>query len=202
LTALARGAPSNPHKGIAFRTSRDALRPEPDDRADGEGLPSPGGIAGQQRPEEAGKATRYLGERTEYGVSVLKEDPDGWMTPLPMRNDLRNHSPDGPEWGYAGSGPAQLALAILSDAIGERAALDHYQDFKSAVVAGLPHDRWELGRAAVRAWYEKHRGPERDGAVDPEAMAEAPMPSPGAIADHDGPAPTPGPGRARGRGRR
>lgn len=30
------------------------------------------------------------------------------------------HSADGFEWGYAGSGPADLALSILADALGER----------------------------------------------------------------------------------
>jgi hypothetical protein len=50
LTALARGAPGNPHKEIAFRTSWDVLRPEPDDRHDGEALPSPGEIAEQGGP--------------------------------------------------------------------------------------------------------------------------------------------------------
>jgi len=32
---------------------------------------------------------------------------------LRLRSDLFNHSPTGFEWGYGGSGPAQLALAIL-----------------------------------------------------------------------------------------
>ena len=39
-------------------------------------------------------------------------------TPLPLHLELRNHSPAGFAWGYAGSGPAQLALAILLDATG------------------------------------------------------------------------------------
>ena len=34
---------------------------------------------------------------------------------LAGRNQVVNHSPDGFEWGYTGSGPAQLALAILCD---------------------------------------------------------------------------------------
>ena len=32
------------------------------------------------------------------------------MRPLSLA--VRNHSPTGPAWGYDGSGPAQLALAI------------------------------------------------------------------------------------------
>jgi hypothetical protein len=53
-----------------------------------------------------------------------------------------NHSPTGFCWGYAGSGPAQLALAILLDHFnGDRArALSLYQDFKFKVIARLPMD--------------------------------------------------------------
>lgn len=50
---------------------------------------------------------------------------------------LRNHSPDGFAWGYGGSGPAQLALAILEFTDVETAA-SLYQDFKWEVIALLP----------------------------------------------------------------
>jgi len=56
---------------------------------------------------------------------------------LPLRLDLHNHSPTGFEWGYGGSGPAQLALALLADALGDEIAQVQYQDFKMAVVSGL-----------------------------------------------------------------
>jgi hypothetical protein len=66
--------------------------------------------------------------------------------PLNPRNDLFNHSPDGFSWGYAGSGPAQLALALLCDHIGDdKRALALYQDFKNAVLARIDKDEcWEL----------------------------------------------------------
>jgi hypothetical protein len=53
-----------------------------------------------------------------------------------------NHSPTGFCWGYGGSGPAQLALAILLDHFnGDRGrALALYQDFKFKVIARLPQD--------------------------------------------------------------
>ena len=53
-----------------------------------------------------------------------------------------NHSPTGFCWGYAGSGPAQLSLAILLDHLnGDRErALALYQDFKWLVVAKLDMD--------------------------------------------------------------
>jgi hypothetical protein len=71
---------------------------------------------------------------------------------LDPRLDLARHSPDGFEWGYHGSGPAQLALAILADAIGDdRRALELYQRFKRDIVAQMPQaDAWELPQALVR----------------------------------------------------
>lgn len=70
---------------------------------------------------------------------------------LPSCYSLRRHSPSGFEWGYEGSGPAQLALAILVELTGDpEFALDWYQDFKRAFVAGLRGDRWEA--TAVRLW--------------------------------------------------
>jgi len=38
-----------------------------------------------------------------------------------------NHSPDGFNWGYGGSGPAQLSLAICLELYGTQYG---YQDFK------------------------------------------------------------------------
>lgn len=47
-----------------------------------------------------------------------------------------NHSPDGFNWGYGGSGPAQLALAImLAAGLSRERAVRHYQRFKWIVIA-------------------------------------------------------------------
>lgn len=70
---------------------------------------------------------------------------------LPPRLDLRNHSPTGFEWSYGGSGPAQLALALLVDALrDEEVALVLYQSFKWEVVASLPWRAWSLTESEVR----------------------------------------------------
>ena len=83
---------------------------------------------------------RYEGRRTEQGVAVTVDGQ-----PLNPRLDLWNHSPTGFEWGYGGSGPAQLALAILADHCGDdEQALNFYQRFKWAVIAELPHREWIL----------------------------------------------------------
>ena len=50
-----------------------------------------------------------------------------------------NHSPDGFNWGYGGSGPAQLALAILLEAgLRREEAVRLHQDFKWDFVARWP----------------------------------------------------------------
>jgi hypothetical protein len=90
----------------------------------------------------------YEGIRTDAGCQVTA---DGRL--LDMRYDLRNHSPDGAEWGYGGSGPAQLALALLTDATGDdELAQRHYQRFKREVVAGFERDRFLITQAEIRCW--------------------------------------------------
>jgi hypothetical protein len=71
--------------------------------------------------------------------------------PLNPRFDLWNHSPTGFECGYGGSGPVQLALALLADHLGddERAVVLH-QSFKFAVVANVPKRGWTLTSDQIR----------------------------------------------------
>jgi len=59
------------------------------------------------------------------------------LTPGDSRRVI-DHSPDGFCWGYGGSGPAQLALAICLKLLGRDKAIECYQDFKSKLVARLP----------------------------------------------------------------
>lgn len=62
-----------------------------------------------------------------------------------------NHSPDGFQWGYGGSGPSQLALSILLCYTGQENAIRLYQDFKWDVVAKLEGD-FKLPEADVVNW--------------------------------------------------
>lgn len=89
--------------------------------------------------------TIYSGMRTATGALVLVDD----NTPLPQRIDLWKHSSTGFEWGYGGSGPAQLALAILAHHCGDAAAVEFHQAFKREIVARLPHDTWNLSSDVV-----------------------------------------------------
>ncbi|MYE58558.1 MAG: hypothetical protein F4X35_03080 [Alphaproteobacteria bacterium] len=93
----------------------------------------------------------YHGRRGDDGAAVSR--PDGSALPLDPSLALRRHSPTGFDWGYGGSGPAQLALALLLDVSGNAGrALDLYQLFKVEVVALLPREGWLLDAAELRAW--------------------------------------------------
>ncbi|MEZ4742317.1 MAG: DUF6166 domain-containing protein [Bdellovibrionota bacterium] len=89
---------------------------------------------------------RYTGQRTDRQtfvvVQVENADHEYLLNP---RIDLKNHSPDGFEWGYGGSGPAQLAFAILADHLEDDGrAEDTYQRFKELVIAPLKDEAWVL----------------------------------------------------------
>jgi hypothetical protein len=51
---------------------------------------------------------------------------------------VRNHSPTGFNYGYNGSGPAQLALAVCLEIYPEGIARRIYQIFKEEYIATLP----------------------------------------------------------------
>lgn len=81
---------------------------------------------------------------------------------LPPRLDLRNHSPTGFSWGYYGSGPAQLALALLADIWDDGTAQRFYQTLKNDLIGTLPMgEPWELTEEQIKqvvydspAWLE------------------------------------------------
>lgn len=99
----------------------------------------------------------YRGIRTPHGAGVHVQHGalGSAVRPLPMRLDLRSHSPTGFEWGYLGSGPAQLALALCADALqDDRRAQRVYQDFKALVVSVFRASDFTISRADVIAIVE------------------------------------------------
>ena len=114
---------------------------------------------------------QYRGTRGEHGCMVTVEDgTDGGG--LDPRFDLRAHA-DGFNWGYAGGGPAQLALAMCADVLGDDdRARDLYQTFKFRVVAHLPADGWVLSEREVLehlAGIDRERQARRAGDDEPPA---------------------------------
>lgn len=83
----------------------------------------------------------YVGWRNENGDPVVLMN--GLILDPKRSQQVVNHSPNGFEWGYGGSGPSQLALAILLDEVDQDMALDLYQEFKWRVIAVLGNE-WRL----------------------------------------------------------
>ncbi len=107
----------------------------------------------------------YKGIRDTSGTAYVVKCRPGRdvMCRLGLKRSLKvwNHSPAGFEWGYGGSGPAQLALALLLDVTGDRSvALANYQDFKWQVVANFDRKGWELPASAIRDWLKGQPGEE------------------------------------------
>ena len=98
----------------------------------------------------------YRGYRNPGAEDVRVLVDEHVLDPAPSQQ-LHNHSPAGFNWGYSGSGPAQLALAILFDATGEaELALTHYQDFKRQFVAQW-EGTWQITEEEIRHWLSLER---------------------------------------------
>jgi len=82
---------------------------------------------------------RVQGEWESREVLVEEE----WLDPRPSQA-IRNHSPDGFNWSYGGSGPAQLALAVLMKFMPAEDAQGYYQLFKFDVIAALPRADFDI----------------------------------------------------------
>jgi hypothetical protein len=93
----------------------------------------------------------YRGWREGYAALVTVDGRS-----LNPRLDLWNHSPTGFEWGYAGSGPSQLALAMLADHLGddggiENATLNESASYIQGWLSKLKEDRKLVVHAAAQA---------------------------------------------------
>lgn len=127
---------------------------------------------------DRGQVDRESGHLTVYVQTTSGEaPPPTWRRPdgdlfgfkIPERQEIVNHSASGFEWGYRGSGPAQLALAILCDHfdVDNRRPLDGpdndhakkfarqmHQAFKREVIAGLETSGWTMTSKEIEAWLQ------------------------------------------------
>jgi Family of unknown function (DUF6166) len=88
----------------------------------------------------------YEGGRSLDGSTVTVDGK-----PLPPRHDLRRISKTGFEWGFDGPAPAQLALALLADHLGDgEEAVRLHRGFMREVVAHLDN-AWRLTGADIDA---------------------------------------------------
>ncbi len=95
--------------------------------------------------------TEYSGEDEHEVYKRLWPDGDEEVLPLEPSLKLGDHSKDF-GWGYEGSSSAQLALALLLDATSNPdTALNYYQEFKQAIVAGWGKE-WLIFRSDIIHW--------------------------------------------------
>lgn len=90
------------------------------------------------------------------GNIILQRGPTGTpLTNVPQQEVV--HSPNGFEWGYGGSGPADLALNILLMYTDKETAKELYQIFKWDYVTKMPHDGGTITGREIRRWIKRHR---------------------------------------------
>ena len=96
----------------------------------------------------------YTGELRAGGVggqAILVIGDDGSSKLL---DHIVRHSPDGFNWGYSGSGPADTALSILTDCLGKDVAEAFYMDFKWKFVSGWK-DSFEITEDEIKDWLQR-----------------------------------------------
>ena len=120
----------------------------------------------------------FSGCRNNKGETiVLVCDGNGYYANLPKYLDEVNHSPDGFNWGYGGSGPAQLAYALLrffaerefanemdSAELKEFArdiASKFHHDFMLDFVSGFS-DSWKITGKDIERWLVENTAKEDD----------------------------------------
>lgn len=88
------------------------------------------------------------------GDIVLQREKGNATTNVPHAIVL--HSPTGFEWGYGGSGPADLALNILYAVTGNKElAMRHYQEFKWTFIAAMPEEGGTIRRDDILSWLKE-----------------------------------------------
>ncbi len=104
----------------------------------------------------------YLGGHGQLYLLIRHKES---KTPYRFPRHLRSQIPDGFEYGYGGSGPAQLALAIMLDFTGDRdMAVKLYQDFKWEFISKLPNTGAAIKGSEIACWVNKKCGPKQNPA--------------------------------------
>jgi hypothetical protein len=101
--------------------------------------------------------------KTYYGVrknSCAKVEVRRPGEPAYRLPHVSYHSPDGFDWGYDGSSPADLARSILADCAGIRIADTLYRHFMCDFIVNLPGSSmprasWWISEIDIRAWLQE-----------------------------------------------
>lgn len=113
----------------------------------------------------------------EHGV-ILQRIDGKVATNVPWL--VKEHSPDGFEWGYGGSGPADLALNIVEVVLRQTgydgpitkimwngdqcfsAAYQMHQEFKWEFITSMPEEGGSIPMRDIREWIEQHKPGQAD----------------------------------------
>lgn len=117
-----------------------------------------------QRTEKGGYPVHCTAPPEGPGETILSE-----KTEIPLYEHEKNHSPDGFNWGYPGSGPAQLAYAILRHNSSMMYGMDEeesrhladelYMRFKRHVICQLEQgEDYSITTTMVSQWVAHNTG--------------------------------------------
>jgi hypothetical protein len=91
----------------------------------------------------------YTANRLETGITVYV---NGQLLYIEPSQAIHDHAPEF-EWAYGGSGPSQLALAILYDYTDDKdLSLEHYEQFKWDFLAVAAFDGFVITSMDIDAW--------------------------------------------------
>ena len=95
----------------------------------------------------------FKGRKTETD-RIVEVEQNGNVSLLPLEPSLEiaNHSPDGFNWGYNGSGTTQLALGILYEVTGDAELAGNYYPFFKSDHVSRWGEVWEMSESEVRRW--------------------------------------------------
>lgn len=104
------------------------------------------------------KGRRVPIEEADNNIVIFSTDNKIWAN-VPLYLDEVNHSPTGFEWGYRGSGPAQLSYAILRIFCtfflkdpAQDIPRHYYMRFKDEVIGAIKTEEWEIDGEFILNW--------------------------------------------------
>lgn len=103
------------------------------------------------------RAAGYVSDDTAPNVTVSYGYSPRKLASAHLQGDEVRHAHEF-DWGYGGSGPAELARAVLVAVYPTSALVRNprcYQMFKRQMIARLPHKEFRLTGAEVRQWFSE-----------------------------------------------
>lgn len=92
---------------------------------------------------------------TDFDGLLCERDPETQNAKTNIPRLKTKHSPTGLEWGYHGSGPADLVLNTLLHHGADPLIVEfYYQDFKDQFIATIPREGGSVTGCVIRAYIE------------------------------------------------